>query len=81
MLKHAILEVERDAQQWQMGSDKQVPVPEIENEINLEVGVDDEFDRNIGQSEDFQNFLNKYMQQKLRQAEQLTENDNKHIQE
>lgn len=53
MLKHAILEVERDNQQWQIGSDKQVPVPDIENELNLEECIDDEFDRNIGQSEDF----------------------------
>ena len=70
MLKHAIQEVERDVQQRHMVADIDLPLPPITTEGQSEDCIDDEFERNVGQSEDFQNFLNKYMQQKLRQAEQ-----------
>lgn len=38
-----------------------LPLPVITTEGQSEDCIDDEFERNVGQSEDFQNFLNKYM--------------------
>lgn len=73
LLKHAVQEVERDALQrkpsvidYQRVQERPL---ELEPEAMSDDGIDDEFERNVGQSEDFQNFLSKYMQQKQRQAE------------
>ena len=49
-----------------MGPDMELPLPAIATEGQSEDCIDDEFERNVGQTEDFQNFLSKYMQQKLR---------------
>lgn len=71
MLKHAVQEVERDTKQrnaFDYNIMQERP-PELESEAVSDDCIDDEFERNVGQSEDFQNFLNKYMQQKQRQAE------------
>ena len=76
MLKHAILEVEKDAQHKHLLPHiAHMKLPEIDTALAAENGIGDEFERNIGQSEDFQNFLNKYMQQKLMQVEKQVQDN------
>lgn len=71
LLKHAVQEVGKDAIPKNVVDYKvkEERPPELESEEMPEDCIDEQFERDVGQSEDFQNFLNKYMQQKQRQAE------------